>query len=77
VRWPWSRGKRTLLLVEEVDVPDDPDDSLAALRRAREALREAERIGGRMHEVTGSIHRERKQDSFAPAFYQAMRRKES
>lgn len=75
MRWPWSR-KRTLLLVEEVDVPDDPDDSSAALRRAKDALREAERKGAAMHEVARSIHRERQRNSFAPAFYQAMKRKE-
>lgn len=76
MRWPWSR-KRTLLLVEEVDVPDDPDDSSAALRRAKDALREAERKGAAMHEVARSIHRERQRNNFSGAFFESMKRRES
>lgn len=77
MRWPWERKRK--LLVVEIDAGDDedPNESTDALRRAREALRQAEANGNRMREVTGSIHRERQANHFSDALLRSMRRKES
>lgn len=79
MRWPWSRRRR-LLLVEELDLPDDDDDPAepgAALERARRAVEKAETNGNTMHGLARSIHRERQRNNFAPSIYRSMLRKET
>lgn len=77
MRWPWSRPKRHLLVVEEVVMPDERDAPTEAVARAKSALEKAQADSDTMHRITKSIYRERQANNFSGAMFRAMRRKES